>query len=763
MAAPSAKTDAVATDEAQLRRASALLGVPFVRLVPASIPPAVLELIPEDVARSSGMVAYDQETLASGRRVLHIAVSDPKALEVEAPPAVLNLHARKGLVIDVALAPKQDVADVLARYRRPVSSPAIQPAAKISKPVDSATSKQPEPTATSASVGPTKNSSPAGSLPTIDLTGKDIPKTTLERIPPETAKKYRVVVFGISEDGQRLQIAVADPANPQVQEFLAFIRHQTHLQVDLFQASAASIDHGLSQYQASSGSVGASPPKKKPEKLPSKPLSPLRPLPSPQSAAEPTSRAAPALEELAEKEEAHPPIAAQPMLTVSSDQTKAHPTGVATTAETSLLIPMSADVERDLEAVVGQPIKSTADLEAVIRTGFIPKIVGAIILLAAKMNASDIHIQADDEHLLVRYRIDGLLNNIVSMPVTLQAPVVSRIKILARLKIDEQRIPQDGRFDVLVEDKQIDLRVSTFPTVKGEKIVIRLLDKSRGALKLEELGFAGSRLERLRKEFRKPYGVILSTGPTGSGKSTTLYAVIQEIIRPEINIVTLEDPVEYEIPGISQAQIKPKIGFGFGEGLRAILRQDPNVIMVGEVRDLETASMMTHAALTGHLVLSTLHTNDASGAMPRLVNMGVEPFLITSAMNGIVAQRLVRRLCPKCRQSWQPSAEIIKEIQEKLREGNNPELQERLNKELTFWKAVGCDACHDGYKGRVGIFEVLVMSEAVEDLVIKKASASDIAKTAIAEGMVTMEQDGLLKVLDGATTLDEVLRVTKTE
>lgn len=757
MDAAATTSSTVPADEAQLRRASALLGVPFVRLVGQTIPQAVLELIPEAVARESGMIAYDQETLPSGKKVVRIAVADPEALENEAPAPILDLHARKGLVIEVALAPKGDVAEVFAQYARfrQATSPAT-----ANRPHEAAPKPASAPKTTKVGEQPkVKKSAATKQLPRIDLTDKTIPKEVLERIPQETAQKYQVVVFGITPDGKHLQIALAQPDNPQVQDFLSFVRDRAHLQVDLFEASAESIAHGLAQY--------ASPAKTMKEPT----IKDYRPAPASLTASDArqkplSDRAADNQTSLSASPSSQPSTEPPPPLvepTPKIDEEAPVPESAATKPETNLLVPVAADVERDLGAVVGQPVKTIADLETIVRTGFIPKIVGAIVLLAAEMSASDIHMQADDENLLVRYRVDGLLSDIVTMPLTLQAPVVSRIKILAKLKIDEQRVPQDGRFDVMVNDKQIDLRVSTFPTVKGEKVVIRLLDKSRGMLKLEQLGFVGSRLERLRKEIAKPYGVILSTGPTGSGKSTSLYAIITEIKRPEINIVTLEDPVEYEIGGISQAQIRPKIGFGFAEGLRSILRQDPNVIMVGEVRDLETASMMTHAALTGHLVLSTLHTNDASGAMPRLVDMGVEPFLITSAMNAIIAQRLVRRLCDKCRVSWQPDETIIKQVETTLKEGNNQELLDRLAKGTAFWKAVGCDACHNGYKGRIGIFEVLVMSETIEELIVKKASASEVAKTAVEEGMVTMEQDGLLKVLGGLTTLDEVLRVTKTE
>jgi type II secretory ATPase GspE/PulE/Tfp pilus assembly ATPase PilB-like protein len=329
------------------------------------------------------------------------------------------------------------------------------------------------------------------------------------------------------------------------------------------------------------------------------------------------------------------------------------------------------------------------------------------------------------------------------------------------MKIDEQRIPQDGRYDVVIGEKQIDLRVSTLPTVHGEKIVIRLLDKSGGVLTLTKLGLVGKAYETVIREIHKPYGVVLSTGPTGSGKSTTLYAILHEIATPQVNVITLEDPVEYEISGINQSQVKPNIGFSFAEGLRSILRQDPNIIMVGETRDAETAGMVTHAALTGHLVLSTLHTNDAAGALPRLINMGVEPFLITSAMNCVIAQRLVRKICPKCKEETTVPAELKARIIEEV--AKHPPLKEAVgNTPIKFFKGKECPDCTQGYQGRIGVYEVLAISEVLENLILKNTPASTIAEQAKKEGMLTMFQDGIVKAMQGITTLDEVFRVTST-
>ncbi len=346
----------------------------------------------------------------------------------------------------------------------------------------------------------------------------------------------------------------------------------------------------------------------------------------------------------------------------------------------------------------------------------------------------------------------------VKVPRYFRNALISRVKILSQMKIDEQRVPQDGRFEVNFHNHGIDVRVSTLPTVHGEKVVMRLLDKDAGIMTLEELGITGHSFDMLVKAINKPYGVILSTGPTGSGKTTTLYAILNRIAHPDINVVTLEDPVEYEIPGINQSQVKPTIGYTFAEGLRAVLRQDPNVIMVGEIRDVETASMVTHAALTGHLVLSTLHTNDAAGALPRLINMGVEPFLITSSTNAIIAQRLVRKLCVACRQQIELPPAMMETIKAELAKIKGTPIPDERS--FVFYQAVGCGECKDGYSGRIGIFEILVMSDTIESLVVSRQPSNAIAQAATNEGMLTLRQDGILKALRGITSIDEVWRVT---
>jgi len=407
-----------------------------------------------------------------------------------------------------------------------------------------------------------------------------------------------------------------------------------------------------------------------------------------------------------------------------------------------------------------EEVKTKEQLAQIASQGFIPKIVAAVIDFALNQRASDIHVEPSENDLRIRCRIDGILSDILKMPMKFQPPFVSRIKIMSRLKIDETRIPQDGRFDVSIQDRAVDVRVSTLPTVHGEKIVMRILDKSKGMLSLEDLGMNGSAFEKAMLAMKKPYGIILVTGPTGSGKSTTLYSILNRISVPGVNIVTLEDPVEYEIPGISQCQVKPEIGFTFASGLRSILRQDPNVIMVGEIRDAETASMATHAALTGHLVLSTLHTNDTAGALPRMINMGVEPFLITSSINLVIAQRLVRRICPKCKEEMQIPEKLMKEMLEEVNKipTANAKDRSRIPAQPKVYYGKGCSDCNHGYRGRVGIFEAMMITPKIEELAVEKRPANEIKTAALSDGMITMKQDGILKAFEGATTIDEVFQ-----
>ncbi len=388
----------------------------------------------------------------------------------------------------------------------------------------------------------------------------------------------------------------------------------------------------------------------------------------------------------------------------------------------------------------------------------IAKIVSTVLEYAMKSRSSDIHIEPFEDRVRVRYRIDGILYERLSLPLGVAQAVVSRIKILSDMKIDEHRTPQDGRFNFKFGEEEVDLRVSVLPTVYGEKIVMRLLRKSGGVPSLQELGLRGTALKNLEASILRPHGIIIVCGPTGSGKTTTLYAVLSKLNTTRVNIMTLEDPVEYQIQGINQVQINPEVGLTFAKGLRSFLRQDPNIILVGEIRDNETTELAIQAALTGHLVFSTLHTSNAAGTLPRLLDMGAETFLLASTMNAIVAQRIARKICDNCKYEYIPPQELVAEIQKVLGDlmPPNPSGQVKL------YKGKGCEACGDsGYLGRVGIFEVMSVSEKIAKLVLQKADAATIENQAKEEGMITMKQDGFLKVLSGTTTIDEILRVAE--
>lgn len=380
------------------------------------------------------------------------------------------------------------------------------------------------------------------------------------------------------------------------------------------------------------------------------------------------------------------------------------------------------------------------------------RIVNQIIYKAISMRASDIHLQLTENFLKVRYRIDGVLHDIFVLPKKFHPPIITRIKIMSNLDIAEKRIPQDGRTSIRVDGKKIDIRISILPTFFGESVVLRLLDRETFLLGLEELGFSEENYEKFNKLIHSDHGIILLTGPTGSGKTTTLYAALSKINNPGINIITLEDPVEYNLEGINQIQINPKVGLTFANGLRSILRHDPNVIMVGEIRDLETAEMAIQASLTGHLVFSTLHTNDASSAIVRLIDMGIEPYLIASSLIGVMAQRLIRLNCPYCSIEEKPPLELLLQLG----------LNEKDISQGRFLKGVGCKKClNDGYYGRTGIFELLVIDDEIRELILKRASSSDIKKAGLRKGMKTLRMDGIEKVKRGLTTISEILRVTQ--
>lgn len=448
------------------------------------------------------------------------------------------------------------------------------------------------------------------------------------------------------------------------------------------------------------------------------------------------------------------------------------------------------DVNEELNEVIDTQREKTSEIQTATDADIsedspIAQTINLLLEYAIRSNASDIHIEPREEFVQVRYRIDGVLKEVNRLPRNVVGALISRIKILSNLKIDERRVPQDGRFKIKVGGKQYALRVSTLPIADGEKVVMRILDESNQSVTLTDLGYWGHSLQVISEAVTEPNGMVLVTGPTGSGKSTSLFSVLSMLNTPDVNISTIEDPVEYKIPGVNQTQTNAKAGMTFASGLRALLRQDPNIIMVGEIRDGETANLGVQAALTGHLVFSTLHTNNAATTLPRLLDMGIEPFLIASTVKAVVGQRLVRRLCMNCRTSVVPSPEETIAITKlfHLRESQSFGAIHALDLKASeqglggdtpistsettiehIWKATtgGCDECnHTGYKGRVGIYEVLENTVPIQQLIISNATSNQIQDTAIEEGMVTMQTDGLIKALRGNTTVEEVLRVTK--
>jgi type IV pilus assembly protein PilB len=502
----------------------------------------------------------------------------------------------------------------------------------------------------------------------IDLTQKKIPKTVLELIPEQIARKYQIAPIEVK--GNTLLLAMIDPED---RETIEFVKRKTGLNVERSICTLADLNAVLSQYSAISSEV---------ENI------------------------------------------------------------------------MKTDKEIDTKK---QKKDRTPKSEEIAEGSPASQLVTSIIKKAVRERASDIHIEPEEKQVLVRFRVDGVLQKIIIIPKDIQNAVISRVKILADLKIDEMRLPQDGHFRSIVDQDEIDFRVSILPNINGEKIVLRILDKNKGILSLEDLGLRGHAFDVLEDNITKSHGMILVTGPTGSGKTTTLYAMIKKIMSDKINIVTLEDPVEYNIEGINQSQVKSDIGFDFANGLRSIVRQDPDVIMIGEIRDYETADMAIHAALTGHMVLSTIHTNDAAGTIPRMIDMKIESFLIATTINAIVAQRLARKICQKCREREEIPNEQLEYIKQIM-----ATCKEFQGKKLEFFRGKGCDMCNGtGYKSRVGIFEVLPITKRIKEIMTEKISSDVITAEAIKEGMINLKQDGILKALDGLTTVEEVWRVTK--
>ncbi|MCL5795160.1 MAG: type II/IV secretion system protein, partial [Patescibacteria group bacterium] len=608
-------TQSIASEIDKAKQYAAYFGLPYISLKDKKVDLEAVKTIPDDVMQQYKIIVY--EKTAGAPPTLKIAVAEPQRLKEKAPQMLSRLKKEKGVNFSLAIITKSDFDYFFNQYKKPPITPtALQP-----KPTFLGEKIEEKPEAVFAQ---TPN------YPVVILRSLNIPYSVLNKFPEEVASKYKMIVFESDEKAGKIKVALVNPDDPQAQEILDFIEERNKLQVEKYKTTQADFLWAIKLYQSKSSATTQSTPisRQQPPSVIKKEFT-----------SKPETKNIPA-HPIEDREERIQISRTAPTVKSEEVATEKPATGEVEEESSSATITLNEqqNEETNLDTIFPNGIKNTDDLVKIVKTGFVPKIVAAILYLAIKSEASDIHLEASAKDFRLRYRIDGVLQDILTMPITLHPPIISRIKILARLKIDEQRVPQDGRFDVIVNKREVDLRISTLPTVHGEKVVMRILDKSSAILSLDKLGFTGTNLKRVEDNIHKPYGIILATGPTGSGKSTTLYAVLGEISVPGVNVVTLEDPVEYEIPGINQCQIRPKIGFGFADGLRSILRQDPNIIMVGEIRDSETANLATHAALTGHLVLSTLHTNDAAGALPRLINMGVEPFLITSSINAIIAQ-----------------------------------------------------------------------------------------------------------------------------
>lgn len=437
------------------------------------------------------------------------------------------------------------------------------------------------------------------------------------------------------------------------------------------------------------------------------------------------------------------------------------------TAE-SITTAISEQYTRGLSFEVGEALKEAAPglisspflaqqaITGVLGEAPVARIVSTLLEYGIRVRASDIHIEPLENETRIRYRIDGILHEKLILPRRIHDAIISRIKILGNMKIDEKRLPQDARFNFKIGDEEIDLRISTMPTAFGEKIVMRLLKKSGGVPTLPELGLRGMALRHLEENIARPHGIILITGPTGSGKTTTLYSILSKLNSTRVNIVALEDPIEYQVAGVNQVQVNTQAGLTFASGLRSFLRQDPNIIMVGEIRDQETTDLAIQASLTGHLVFSTLHTNNAAGALPRLLDMQAEPYLIASTVTAVVGQRVVRKICPGCKTPRVAAADVVERMKKTLGKLYD------FSKKISFYSGKGCKECNNtGYLGRVGIFEVLVISQPIAKMILTHLTSQQIEDVAVTEGMITMKQDGFLKVLEGVTTIEEVLRVAE--
>lgn len=763
---------------------SIILKVPFISISNVKLSDEALAIVSKKIAIKFGIIPFDVKD-----GLVRLAVSNPADLLVNYSASLDKIFQGKNLAIEIFITGQSDFNEAIKQYGKGKTSAILL------------------------------NN---GSLPVIQLRNYNVSEKFIKKIPLEFISKYRIVVFGENAIGGFL-IACQDYDSVVTKKVLDYIEKENKVKLEIYATSAEDIDYVLSHYSGvdknvdSNANSTTSEQDNKPtsEKEKSKSdlsfsfakffgggtkdtapaltidsVSDLEPAPTekdtvakapdtnaPNDSAMATMVNQPVAggfnsKEIGNKLSTNTGTTASDDISIKSidDSSEIMTSGTgdspekdaSTDEQKKVVLDNNIMEAKDLSFLLSKEITSEKELEAVVNEGYVPKIVAAILSYALNKKVSDVHIEPQAKVLRIRIRIDGILIDTVKMPLKLQPPITSRIKIISKLKIDETRIPQDGRFDVVLGTREIDVRVSTLPTVHGEKIVMRILDKSQKILSLEDLGMQGSGFDKTIQAIGKPWGIILSTGPTGSGKSTTLNAIINRLNTPGVNISTLEDPVEYETPGVNQTQVKPEIGFTFATGLRSLLRQDPNIIMVGEIRDGETAAMATHAALTGHLVLSTLHTNDTSGTLPRLINMGIEPFLITSSMNLIMAQRLIRKICPKCKEEAKLPQKLIDEAKKaiELIPASNTRDIERIPKDFKFYYGRGCDECTQGYKGRIGLFEVMTMSTEIEDLAINKRPSDEIKASAIKNGMITMKQDGIIKALLGMTTIDEVLQAT---
>jgi type IV pilus assembly protein PilB len=722
------------------RAYSIIYKIPFIDLKNLKIEKSVLELLPKDVIRK-----YQIAPFSIVDNFVNVAFANAGRIENDLR-AISELFLKKSLKINVYITAPSDIEAALKQYKND-SEDLLLTKAKY---------------------------------PTVFLKNQSISQQLINLLPIEYIKKYHLIIFG-KRNEQNYQIATDLVDSPEVMKAIRVIEEQNKVKFEIFATSESDVGFVLESLKTVEeepigedkiidiqdkksiignlrGLISSSPAdqsKKITVDSVEKDISPSQAIPEDINRKKPGDSKAIETGQIDNKIKKSEKDKTDPATILTEDSEKDQKTPEASVSQKA--------EQEDIGNLIDHEITTAEELKEIVKLNQVPKIVAGVVNYAIFMRSSDIHMEPEEKDFRIRFRIDGTLQDIISLPLSIQNQIVSRVKILSDLKLDESRIPQDGRFDVNFRHRGVDIRVSTLPTVRGEKVVLRLLDKNQGILSLEDLGMVGRAFDLTLEAIKKPYGIIISTGPTSSGKSTTLYAMLNRISVPAVNIITLEDPVEYEIPGVNQCQIKPKIGFGFAEGLRSILRQDPNVIMVGEVRDLETASMATHAALTGHLVLTTLHTNNAAGALPRLANMGVEPYLITSSINLIIAQRLVRRICPKCREEVSIPAGLLEKVKQELLliPENNKTDRARVKGGLKFYQGKGCNECLQGYRGRLGVFEVLRITDRIEEAVLKKLPASDILKGSTADGMITMRQDGILKALEGLTTIDEALRVSE--